>query len=81
MVEANWPEKIAARDGAQKTPAVWALVKFTPRLARRSILGVMADGVVPWQPIQSFMSSTARNKIFGGAAFKEAAAIKAAIKK
>jgi hypothetical protein len=65
VVEANWPEKMVAREGAQNTPAVWALVKLTPRLAKRSILGVMAAGVVLWHPIQSFMSSTARNKTLG----------------
>jgi hypothetical protein len=65
VVEANWPEKMVAREGAQNTPAVWALVKLKPRLAKRSILGVMAAGVVLWHPIQSFMSSTARNKTLG----------------
>jgi hypothetical protein len=81
VVEANWPEKIAAREGAQNTPAVWALVKLTPRSASRSMFGVMAEGVVPWDPIQSFMSSTAMNKTFGGAAFNGTIATKAAVKK
>ena len=64
-MEANWPEKMVAREGAQNTPAVWALMKLTPRLAKRSMFGVMAVGVVLWHPIQSFMSSTARNKTLG----------------
>ena len=64
-MEANWPEKMAARLGAQKTPAVWALLKLTPLLASLSMLGVMARGVLPRQPIQSFMSSTARKRMLG----------------
>ena len=64
-MEANWPEKMVAREGAQNTPAVWALVKLKPRLAKRSIFGVMAAGVLLWHPIQSFMSSTARNNTLG----------------
>ena len=52
---------MAARLGAQNTPAVWALVKLTPRLASLSIFGVMAQGVL-CNLIQSFMSSTARNR-------------------
>lgn len=70
MVEANCPENIAALEGAQKTPAVWALMKLIPRLAKRSIFGVIADGIVSWQPIQSFMSSTAMNKTLGFPALK-----------
>lgn len=69
-MEANCPENIAALEGAQKTPAVWALIKLTPRLAKRSIFGVIAAGMVPWQPIQSFMSSTAMNKMLGFPALK-----------
>ena len=40
-------------------------MKLTPREASRSMFGVMARGVVSKQPIQSFMSSTARNSTFG----------------
>ena len=31
-------EASVAREGAQNTPAVWALVKLTPRLAKRSMI-------------------------------------------
>ena len=50
---------------AQKTPAVWAFVKTTPRAASRSRFGVKARGVVSRHPIQSFISSTARNRTLG----------------
>lgn len=65
VVDAYWPVKIAARLGAQKTPAVCAFVKLTPWAASRSRFGVMARGVVARHPIQSFMSSTARSRTLG----------------
>jgi hypothetical protein len=65
VVEAYRPENIAARLIAQNTPAVWAFVKLTPLAASRSMFGVMARGVVSRHPIQSFISSTARNRTLG----------------
>ena len=57
---------MAALAGAQKTPQVWAFVKFTPRAASRSMFGVTAPGFVSRQPIQSFISSTAKKRTLGG---------------
>ena len=57
---------MAARLGAQNTPAVCALVKHTPRAASRSMFGVMALGRDSRHPTKSFMSSTARKTTLGG---------------
>jgi hypothetical protein len=57
---------MAARDGAHFGEGQWALENKTPRLAKRSILGVCTlPSYPPKHPTQSFMSSTAKNKTFG----------------
>jgi hypothetical protein len=56
--------KIAEREGAQNTPAVWAFVNVTPRRASLSILGVTACPY-PSGPTQSQRSSKAKNKTLG----------------
>ena len=41
VVDGRWPSSSAVRLGQHTGEAVWALVKFTPRIASRSMLGVI----------------------------------------
>jgi hypothetical protein len=60
------PVSRLTRDGLHKGAEQYALVKETPRLARRSMLGVFAWGWPPRCPTQSRKSSTAMNSTLGG---------------
>src|SRR4051812_35690928 len=60
------------RDGLQSGAWQWALVNRVPRLARRSMFGVLACGWPPRQPTQSFWSSMATNRTFGLSAARDA---------
>src|SRR5688500_19327237 len=56
------------RDGLHIGAWQWALVKVTPRAARRSRFGVFACGCPPSGPTQSFRSSTAMKRTLGWSA-------------
>ena len=57
---------MAVRDGLQAGAGQCALVNSIPLSASRSMLGVRAWGWPPRQPIQSFRSSTAMNRMLAG---------------
>ena len=54
-----------AREGLHTGAWQWALLKRTPRAANRSILGVLAWGCPPRQPIQSLRSSMEISRTLG----------------
>lgn len=56
---------MAARDGPQTGAAQWASVNKTPLPAKASRCGVLTWGWPSRQPIQSFKSSIAMNRILG----------------
>ena len=65
----EWLEAVMmdVRDGAQKTPGAWVLVKTIPLSASLSRLGVFT-WESPIALIMSFQSSTTRNSTFGRSA-------------
>ena len=71
VVEGRSPVIKLVREGLHNGAWQWALVKSVPRFASRSMFGVFTCGCPPRQPIQSFWSSMAMNKIFGFAACAE----------
>src|SRR5688572_9815280 len=62
-----WPLNTAALEGQQSGEAQWVLAKTMPRLARRSMWGVLTCGCPFRNPTQSFKSSTAMNSTLGRA--------------
>src|SRR5512139_615935 len=57
------PDISAAREGLHAGAAQCALAKLTPRLASRSMCGVLTSGLPPRCPTQSFRSSIAMKRI------------------
>ena len=56
------------RDAVHTACEQWALENCMPSAANRSMWGVMVCGWPPWDPVQSFKSSTEINSTLGGRA-------------
>lgn len=70
-VEGRIPVKTLVREGLHAGAAQWALVKSTPLFASLSRFGVCTPGRPPKQLAQSFRSSTAIKRMFGGGFLSE----------